>query len=157
MGDNNNKSPEEIERRKRNAEKSKRWRLNNPEKYRETKNKSVAKHIDRVREGKVKRHKSNPERHMLQQAKRRAIRNNLEFSITLEDVIIPSMCPVLGINLFVAGGIWTDNSPTLDRIDNNKGYIKGNVIVVSWRANRLKGDATIPELIRIAEFYRRFL
>lgn len=45
------------------------------------------------------------------------------------------------------------DSPTLDRLDNTKGYVRGNVIVVSYRANRLKSDATIYELRRLAEFY----
>jgi hypothetical protein len=39
-----------------------------------------------------------------------------------------------------------DNSPSLDRIDTSKGYVKGNVWVISWRANKLKSDATLAEL-----------
>jgi hypothetical protein len=41
-------------------------------------------------------------------------------------------------------------SPTLDRIDNSKGYIVGNVWVISMRANRLKSDATVDELMMLA-------
>jgi hypothetical protein len=37
------------------------------------------------------------------------------------------------------------------------GYVRGNVIVVSTRANRLKGDATLDELLRLAEFYQRIM
>ena len=40
------------------------------------------------------------------------------------------------------------------RIDNGKGYIVGNVIVVSFRANTIKSNATVEELERVAFFYR---
>jgi len=46
---------------------------------------------------------------------------------------------------------WSRPSP--DRIDPDRGYIKGNVIIVSWRANWLKSNATLDELQRMAEFY----
>jgi len=47
------------------------------------------------------------------------------------------------------------NSPSLDRIDNSKGYVKGNVIVVSWRYNSLKKDGTPAELVAVALFAAR--
>jgi hypothetical protein len=61
---------------------------------------------------------------------------------------IPEFCPVFPwIRLeFRVGAERQDNSPSLDRIDNTKGYVKGNVRIVSWRANRLKGNATDEEL-----------
>jgi hypothetical protein len=46
-----------------------------------------------------------------------------------------------------------DSRASLDRIDNTKGYVPGNVVVVSYRANRIKSDATAQELLRIARFY----
>jgi hypothetical protein len=45
-----------------------------------------------------------------------------------------------------------DNAPTLDRINNSCGYVPGNVAVISWRANRIKCDATPEELRRIADY-----
>jgi hypothetical protein len=60
-------------------------------------------------------------------------------------------------NASSAGGKPSPNSPSLDRIDNSKGYIEGNVIVVSWRANNLKRDASIQELQKIVEFYQRLI
>ncbi len=80
----------------------------------------------------------------------------MEFNITQEDVLVPDNCPVLGIPLSLdeTRG-FSDNSPTLDRIDNSLGYKKGNVLVVSWRANRIKCDATPKELYLMSKFYSR--
>lgn len=77
-------------------------------------------------------------------AKRRGIYFNLKYS----DFEIPEYCPILGIKLKYtseSGG----NDPahaSLDRIDNSKGYIKGNVIVVSRLANAMKNEATFNQL-----------
>lgn len=67
------------------------------------------------------------------------------------------MCPVLGIPLFKGTGKLTDNSPTLDRIDSTGGYTKDNVLVVSARANRIKSDATIEELLKVALYYLQLI
>lgn len=82
-------------------------------------------------------------------AKRRAFEKNLDFSITEEDIIevgIPSICPVFGVPM---KGRYAHS---LDRIDSSKGYIKGNIQVISRRANTLKGDATAEELRKVADF-----
>lgn len=97
--------------------------------------------------------RKNPERYMLTRAKIRAKQKNLPFDLTLADITIPTHCPVFGLELFVSSGFATDASPELDRIDPQKGYVKGNVIVVSRRANRIKNDATVLELQQIASFY----
>ncbi len=72
--------------------------------------------------------------------------------------MIPTHCPILGIPIFQmtgnkGGGA---NSPSLDRIEPELGYVPGNTIVISNRANRLKSDATIDELRAIASFYATF-
>lgn len=92
------------------------------------------------------RHVANPARVMLTTAKARAKKAGKDFSITLDDVPVPEFCPVLGTKLAVGNGGSTRNSPTIDRIDNTKGYIQGNVWVISRRANDLKADATLLEL-----------
>lgn len=70
-----------------------------------------------------------------------------------QDVVVPLVCPVLGIPIEQDLTARTDNSPSIDRIDSSKGYIPGNVIVVSWRANRLKQDASVLEIKQLANFY----
>lgn len=81
---------------------------------------------------------------MYRRAKARAKRRDLEFSIEPDDITIPLRCPVLNIPLGIGNENYY-NSPSLDRIDSSKGYIKGNVRVISWRANSLKKDANIDE------------
>lgn len=95
-----------------------------------------------------------PEVHMLNRVRTRARKKALAFNLTAEDIHIPTHCPVLGIRLSIGAGRATDNSPELDRIDNRKGYVRGNVMVISRRANRIKNDATVAELEKIASFYR---
>jgi len=98
--------------------------------------------------------RARPTIHMLARVKRRAKERGLAFDLVHADIHIPDTCPVLGIALSVSTGGASDNSPELDRIDNTKGYVKGNVLVVSRRANRIKNDATVQELEKIAAFYR---
>ena len=89
---------------------------------------------------------------MLYGAKQRAKRDGLECTITLADIIMPPACPLLGIPLAYGqrrGGA-VNGSPTLDRIDNSKGYVPGNVWVISYRANKIKNDATLEELFLLA-------
>ncbi len=109
--------------------------------------------ISRVKSLKARR--QNPIRTMLQDAKTRAKRRGLEFSLTALDIVIPEFCPVLGIPLIWGIGKPHAGSPSLDRIDNSKGYTKENSIVVSRRANTLKNDATLEELRTIADFYEK--
>jgi len=84
---------------------------------------------------------------ILAQAKSRAKRDGLEFSLKEEDIIIPTHCPILGIPIKrnIGSGFHKD-SPSLDRIDNTKGYTKNNIRIISNRANLLKCDATLEEL-----------
>lgn len=94
---------------------------------------------------------------MLASAKWRARRDGVPFDLTLDDVRVPKRCPYLGIPIFVGDGRPVDNSPSLDRLDPELGYVRGNVIVVSFRANQIKSDASPDELERIALAVRRLL
>ncbi len=102
---------------------------------------------------------SDPEwniRRMLTHVRSRARSRGIEFGLEASDITIPDKCPVLGIPLISKvgkGHINRNDSPSIDRIDSTKGYVKGNVIVVSWRANHVKSDATIDDLQKLVDYY----
>lgn len=109
----------------------------------------------------TRRRQSDTARFLLSMAKYRAKRSGLDFDLTADDLVIPEVCPVLGIPIVSRAGAnptmqEKDSSPSIDRIDSSKGYTKNNVIVVSFRANRLKNNASIQELKQIAKFYEQF-
>jgi hypothetical protein len=86
--------------------------------------------------------------------KSRCRRLGREFSIELEDIVIPEKCPVFGFDLKREDRETWMFAPSVDRIDSSKGYIKGNVTVVSRRANILKRDATLEELEQLFNYYK---
>lgn len=73
----------------------------------------------------------------------------MECDIIRGDIIVPAVCPVLGLPLLRTRGKVSPGSPSLDRIDNSKGYIRGNIRVISYRANSLKSNATIDEMTKV--------
>ena len=100
---------------------------------------------------------AHPSYDMWTNAKVRAKQNSLPFDLTLEDIIIPEVCPMLGIPIFRGTLEHSDNSPTLDKIIPSKGYVRGNVWVISMRANRIKQDATLEELGKVYEALKKIL
>ena len=86
--------------------------------------------------------------------KSRCKRMGREFFIDIEDIIIPEKCPVFGFELKREDRETWMCAPSVDRIDSSKGYIKGNVTVVSRRANILKRDATLEELEQLFNYYK---
>lgn len=84
-------------------------------------------------------------------SKKRAKADNIEFDLSPEDIVVPLICPVMGLPLQFEKGI-SDHLPSLDRIDNSKGYIRGNVRVISWRANYLKKNLTLPQMQRMLQY-----
>lgn len=87
----------------------------------------------------------------------RAKKNGIAFNLTPDDIIIPEYCPVLGIKIERNHGHsgYFDNSPSVDRIKPELGYTKGNIRVISNRANLLKNNATVEELELILQDLRR--
>lgn len=92
----------------------------------------------------------NRERILFLAAKSRANKKGIPFDLELSDIIFPETCPALGFRF----GDTKELRPSLDRIIPELGYVKGNVVVVSMRANRIKSDATANELEMIASFYK---
>lgn len=93
---------------------------------------------------------------MIKAAKERAKKAGVPFDLTEDDILIPTYCPVFGVRMERKLGSKgpAANSPTLDRIIPELGYVPRNVVVISNRANRAKSDLTVDELLSLAEFYR---
>lgn len=94
--------------------------------------------------------RDNPERALINAARDRARRKGLDFSLTVADVSIPEMCPVLGVRLSEPGT--GKFAPSIDRIDNSRGYTPDNIQVISRRANMLKSNASLAELQKLLAF-----
>ena len=141
------------ENRKEQCRVSKRkWYAANKEESIKRANMYKEKNLDRVKNSQAKYRKYHPDKLWIGAIKQRAKEKGLEFSITEKDVIIPEFCPILGIPLFRVGKTHSPNSPSLDHIDSTKGYIKGNIQVISHRANILKNSATLSELVILGEW-----
>ena len=95
----------------------------------------------------------------LRNARARAVRDNVPFNLTLQDLIdiATDECPILRTP-FVWGGAGMgkgktrQDTPTLDRILPELGYVKGNVAFLSYRANRIKDNGTMQEHYDIADW-----
>jgi Skp family chaperone for outer membrane proteins len=126
-----------------NSEKCKakdaRWRAENPEKCRAIQSKYRTKNLQKT---------------LVSSAKRRAKAKGLPFDLESSDVFIPVRCPALGLVIKREVGPIADNSAQLDRVIPAKGYVKGNVQILSARANRVKSDATPTEVRRVYRHMR---
>jgi hypothetical protein len=87
---------------------------------------------------------------LLSRLKTRAMKKQLPFNLNLGDLVIPSHCPIFGLELSWEGT--KDNSPSVDRLDNTRGYTRDNIRIISTRANLLKNSSTAAELRAIADW-----
>lgn len=108
-------------------------------------------HLDKQKETR----RQFPERMLLASAKQRSKLKNLPFNLDLSDIEIPDICPILKIPIFFSNG--GKNSPSIDRIDNLKGYVKGNIRIISHLANTMKSHATPEELISFSKNIAEYL
>lgn len=129
------------------------YRKDHPERHTAQTRKWIERNPDRNKNTRAKYYRDNISKSMWINARSRAKRRGLEFTISESDISVPTQCPVLGIEIKVGQGNPTDNSPTLDRIDTSRGYVPGNVSVISYRANRIKNDSTPEELRLLADHY----
>lgn len=85
-------------------------------------------------------------------AKENAKETNREFDLDVEDIVIPKRCPYFNVPLLTDINNRNDNFYySIDRIDSTKGYVKGNVQIISRLANTMKNNATLDELVMFAE------
>lgn len=92
---------------------------------------------------------------MIGEARMRARAKGLPFNIDLSDIHIPETCPVLGIPLSLGTGRHVPSSPSLDRLIPELGYTKGNVNVISMRANMVKHNSTYEELEKVYKWVKK--
>jgi len=141
--------------RETNKEKLKEWHKNwyekNKEKVKAKLKEFNLKYPGRISENRKKWADNNVEKRLLKGAKGRSKRDGIYFKLQFEDIIVPVKCPILGIKIKTNNRkVPKYNSPSLDRINNNRGYTKNNIQVISYRANTMKGDATPKELLQFA-------
>lgn len=91
---------------------------------------------------------------LINAAKKRAKDSNLDFNLTLEDILLPKYCPILGIELKFNNIKACDNSYSIDRIDPSKGYVKGNVQIISFKANTIKNNASFLDIQKLYFFMK---
>lgn len=93
---------------------------------------------------------------LLNASKQRATAKGREHTITLKDLQDKypkdGKCPIFGIELKFNTTGFNDTSPSIDRIDATKGYTKDNIQIISWKANSIKRNATLEELILLVNY-----
>lgn len=110
---------------------------------------------DNEKSGRTRRRKQDPFGFALDQLRRNAIKRGSEFSVKKSDFEpLPSHCPVLGVELDYSGS-GKPNAASIDRSDSRKGYIPGNVVIMSRRANTLKNNASAEELRKVLEYIEK--
>ena len=130
----------------------KEWNKQNKDKVNAYKRASYAKKPDVYKKHVKNWREQNPYRaiqtDLCYGAKTRAATQGVPFDLVPDDIVIPEYCPVLtGLKLTRnKGGSSNESSPTLDKIIPSLGYVKGNIVVVSQRANVVKGNSTYEEL-----------
>lgn len=103
--------------------------------------------------------RANPElwvKQALYISKYRSAKKNIPFDLIPEDIEVTLVCPVLGFKLEYGGGKNNDKGPSLDRFIPSLGYTKGNVRIISNRANTLKRDGTVSEMRKILKYMESF-
>ena len=129
------------------------------QKERRSNNKEAALAYDRKHKAKRRKEFDFRLQMLLNASKQRASLKGREHSLTLQDIKdmypIDGKCPVYGFDLQFNSAGFRETSPSLDRIDSNKGYTKDNVQVISWKANRLKAFATIEDLEILVAFLKQ--
>ena len=99
-------------------------------------------------------HQANKDSGILKGIRQRSKKKGIECDLELEDIAYPEFCPVLGLKLERKSNNKgpTKNSPSVDRIDPTKGYVKDNIQMISNLANTMKQDATPEQLLMFADW-----
>lgn len=120
------------------------WRKRNKDKVKEYNRVWFENNKERERERKRASYPLEVEARTLRNIKQRAEKLGVPFNLTVEDIQPPETCPVFGFPLIrnIGGKLAAPNSPSVDRIVPELGYVKGNIQIISYKANVMKNDAT---------------
>ena len=97
--------------------------------------------------------------HQFRQRRNQALKKGIPFTVDLDDIEQPELCPILGIKLNYgwggkSGHLRDPAKATIDKVIPALGYVPGNVFIISWRANKLKSDMTFEELEKIMNYIK---
>ena len=92
---------------------------------------------------------TDPQGYMFCMIRAHAKQRGQDFNLEKSDIVIPDVCPVFGTQF---SRETRDSTPSIDRLDPTKGYIKGNIDVISFRANRLKNNGTLEDFQQIVKY-----
>ena len=143
-----NKEAVEKLRKEKGKEWNKKYRDKNKEALKEKGKKWYSENKEKVKEYQ----KKNRDSAVLRNIKHRASKLGLPFNLTVEDIQNPGICPVVGIKMERGPVKDFKTSPSVDRIIPELGYVKGNIQVISNKANTMKNDATPEELRMFARW-----
>jgi hypothetical protein len=157
--------PGEALRRKRERNRAwmKQWAAAHPDEKREANREwAAAKRARQTLDERNAAHRKAKERdpihYLLHHAKHRANSLGIPFDLTREDLVMPEVCPVFGTPFEWGHGKmgWRNmHAPSLDKIKPQLGYVRGNVRIISTRANHVKGNATIEEMKAVLAYMER--
>lgn len=144
---------------------NKKWQLKHPgyatQKAKEWQEKNHIKYNEKSKQYSTKSRNNNPFQHKIYEAKKRAKQKNIEFNLNIDYLksIWTGICPIFNVNIFIGhkkNTLSDINIACLDRIDNTKGYIIGNVQFISKRANTIKNDSTFAQFKMLYDWYIKF-
>ena len=136
-----NRDKEKVQRKKIYAN----LKDNNPEKYKS------------YLQDKKEYRSNNKERYLFLSCRKRATIENIPFNIDITDIIIPEYCPILECKIINLEDNHNLYGPSVDKIDPSLGYIKGNVQVISRKANMMKLNANRKELENFSKNILKYL
>lgn len=139
-------------KRYRNSEKFKEWQ----KEYRKRRLKEPEYH-EKIKLQKRENRKKNFITGMLKAASKRAQKYGVSFNLRKEDIVIPKLCPILEIEIIPGDSSNYLQSPSLDRLDNSKGYTLDNIRVISSLANTMKNCATKEQLLKFCKNIPKYL
>lgn len=102
-------------------------------------------------------YQSNIRTRLMMNVKARVRKYDIPFDLELSDIVIPDKCPLLEVEFIIGEGNDYAFTPTIDRIDPTKGYVKNNIRVISMLANRIKSNATKEQLLTFTKNISKYL